>query len=208
MEYNLPKKYLSYSAWNLWRTNKDEYRARYYEGKPSIETTETIFGKTIAKKLEDDEKIIGSETRIELEIVPGLKLLGYLDAFDEETYSITEYKTGHLSKDGKEPWSQIKVEKHKQLDWYSLLVKEKYGKVNNTVKLIWLETEFVKESREFGGHILEGETRVLRLTGKERTFRRIIVEWQRKKIKEEIINAAKAISEDYTVWQQKKLENS
>lgn len=199
--YNLPKPYLSYSAWNLFKTNKDEFRARYYEGKPSMITPEILFGKKIAKELEDDDKIVGSETRIEIEITPGLKLLGYLDGFDEDTFAITEYKTGHLDVKGKVPWTQVKVQKHKQLDWYSLLVKTKYKKVNPIVTLVWLETEFIKDTVEFAGHKLEGVTRKLQLTGKEKIFKRRIVEWERKKIKEEIISVAKAISEDYTTWE-------
>jgi hypothetical protein len=204
MIYNLPKPYLSYSAWYLWKTNKEEYRKRYYEGKKSFETVETIFGKKVAKKLEEDDTIKGSETRIEVTLKTGLKLLSYLDGFDEETLSITEYKSGHKNKAGRAPWDNIKVKKHKQLDWYSLMVKEKYGKVNPFVKLIWLETRFKNKETTFAGHILKTQSRELELTGYSKTFNRRIVQWERDKIKNDILKTALEISNDYTLWQQNK----
>lgn len=197
MQFNLPKPYLSYSAWTLWKNNKNEFRARYYEGKPGIETVETVFGKKIARQLEEDESIPGSETRIELEVIPGLMLLSYLDEFDEATLSITEHKTGHRNKDGKVPWDMVKVHKHKQLDWYSMMVKKKYGKVNNKVRLVWHETRFKTKTVEFAGHTLTSDSRELELTGEKKEFIRTITEAERQKIEKDIISAALEISKDY-----------
>lgn len=207
-EYKLPKEYLSYSAYNLWKTNKDEFRRRYYEGKPSINTQEIIFGKKIAKQLEDDPTIIGSETRIQVTLKNGLKLLSYLDSFDEKTFSIVEYKTGHLSKDGKCPWTALKVAKHKQLDWYSMMVKKKYGKVNPTVTLIWLETAFGQKSITFNGHELTDQSRELHLTGKQEIFTRKIPQWQRDALEKDIIKTAREITEDYIAYEKRNTPRS
>ncbi len=206
--FNLPRGYLSYSAWNLWNTNKEEFRKRYYEGKPSINTPETIFGKKIAKRLEDGHKFEGieyevAEMKLEVKLVGNLKLLSYLDGFNPKFLSIVEIKTGHKNKDGKVPWDNVKVAKHRQLDFYSMMVKKSYGNVNNNCTLIWLETKFKTKETEFDGHILNSDSRELELTGYKKEFSRNIKEWERKKIEKDIIKSALEISEDYTLWQQK-----
>jgi hypothetical protein len=203
--YHLPRSYLSYSAFTLWQKDKDAYRRKYYLGEPSFENAETIFGKKTAEHLEDNEieGVIVYDTReyrIEVELEEGLKLLGYLDRFNSPTLSILEIKTGHLDSKGKVPWDKIKVQKHKQLVFYSLLVKLKHGKVDPVTILQWLETKFQKESREFGGHVMEAETKKLELTGRIETFKRRIYKWEIDKMKEEIISVAKEISNDYTQW--------
>jgi len=204
MEYKLGikpngeiKDTLSYSGWKLWKSSKDAYRKRYYENIKPFETPETIFGHQMARTLEEDSSIVGSEYEIRVTLKEGLKLLSYLDSFDEATLSITEFNSGHLDPKGNAPWSNLKVAKHKQLDFYSMMVKEKFGKVNPKVTLKWYETEFAKETREFQGHILEGTTKKLRLTGREETFTRSISEWERKKIREEVLLAAEEITKDY-----------
>lgn len=202
LHFNLPKKYLSYSAYNLWQTNKDEFRQRYYEGKPSIVTPETLFGKKIAEYLEHGNKIDGieyevAEQRIEVTLPNGLKLLSYLDGFNPTDNSIFEIKTGHLDSKGKVPWNNLKVAKHKQLDWYSMMVKKKFGKVNNTVKLIWLETRFKTKDTEFDGHVLSTQSRELELTGKKEVFTRKIAQWERDKMEQDILRTALEITKDY-----------
>lgn len=196
------KYYLSYSAWNLWLRNKDEYRRIYYEGGKKMETKETIFGKQIAEILEKTDLLSHvkhyelQEHPIEVE-VEGVKLVGYLDTFDPILCAFGEHKTGHLTKDGKAPWDRVKVAQHKQLDWYSFLIKTKYKRVTNRVFLNWLETEFMDKEIEFNGHKLKSKSQELRLTGRVETFYRSIYEWQREKIKKEILEVAYEIEKDY-----------
>lgn len=192
---------LSWSGYSLWKSSKDSYRKRYYENQKPFETAETIFGKKIAEMLEQDETVIGSETPIEITLKNGLKLVSFLDSFDEKTHSIVEYKTGHLSKDGKCPWSKIKVAKHKQLDWYSMMVKKKYGKVNPVVTLIWLETAFKQKSVTFLGHTLTDQSRELELTGKKEIFKRRIPQWQRDMLEKDIIKTSKEITKDFIAYE-------
>lgn len=207
-KYNLPRAYLSYSAFTLWKSNRGGFRRRYYLNEKPFETSETIFGKTIATHLEEGGEIKGiikpekAEFKISVTIDDGLQLLGYLDGFDPTTLAITEFKTGHMSKDGKVPWDSVKVKKHKQLDFYSLLVNEKYGKFNPWVTLQWMETAFVKKTVLFDGHELEASSTELKLTGKIKTFKRRIMNREIKAIKSEIIKVALEITEDYKIWQE------
>lgn len=206
MKYNLPRKYLSYSAYSLWKKNKDQFRQRYYEGEKPFETAETIFGKKIAKQLEQGVKINGvitgdrPEYCIEVELEPGLKLLGYLDNFIEKKLSVIEYKTGHKDPSGKSPWDQLKVRKHLQLVWYSLLVKIKHGRVGQWHTLQWLETRFAEKKISFEGHELIGTSKQLELTGHVQTFKRRIAQWERDLLIEDIKKVAREISDDYSAY--------
>lgn len=202
-KYNLPKGYLSYSAYALWKRDKEAYRRRYYENEPSFETRETIFGKRIAKMLEENHKdfdhvprLDTPEYAIDVEL-DGLKLKGYLDTFDSKTFGFGEYKTGHADKYGKDPWDAVKVRKHEQLVFYSLLIKLKHGKVKNKTWLAWLETILQGKSISFAGHTLESDSQEVILTGRIQIFERVIFEWERKKLIKEIKKIATEITDDY-----------
>ena len=194
---------LSYSGFILWKTSKDSYRKRYYENEKPFETIETIFGKRLADLYETNDptmkhvkRYAKTEFTINLEI-EGAKFNGRLDTFCPDTFAFLDLKSGHLSKDEKIPWDKVKVAKLKQLDWYSWLIEEEYGKVKNLCHIVWLETEFKKKTIEFQGHTLEAQVRELELTGKMKKFSRTIQKWQRNKIREEALLAVKEISDDY-----------
>ena len=209
-KYDLPRDYLSYSAYSLWKKDKNKFRRKYYENEKDFENAETIFGKKIAKALEDGKSIKGVEKtkhpeyKIEAKLEDGLKILGYLDDLDEDTLQIREFKTGHLNAKGKAPWDAVKVRKHKQLVFYCLLVKLKFGKYNPLTILEWMETVFLDEKIEFSGYILTAKTKKLGLTGKVEKFERTIEEWELEKLKDDIILTAKEITEDYKLWKEKK----
>lgn len=215
---NLPKKYFSYSQYDLWKKSKSEYRLKYYEGKESFETVETIFGKKIAKMLEDDAVVAAhpvlskvprySKPEYDIQVeVEGIPIRGFIDTFEESDCSFLDYKSGHLSKDGKIPWDAVKVAKHEQLPFYSVLLKEKHGKVNRKTGIVWLETAFKNKTVDFDGHKLSAETRELELTGKYETFYRIIPQWELKIMREKIVKAAYEISEDYTKYKHEHINN-
>lgn len=206
MKYNLPRSYLSYSSWSLWKRDKQAFRRRYYFNEDSFETVETIFGKKIAKRLEDKDPELSfipsyskSEHGIET-IIGDVPVKGYLDTFEPDSFSFGEYKTGHLSKEGKAPWDIVKVAKHDQLPFYSLLIESKYGKVDRVTHLHWLETKFKEKKIMFEGIELIANSRELELTGKILTFKRIIPKWERDEIKKSIIKVAEEISEDYSLF--------
>lgn len=198
-----PRDSLSYSGWSLWKTSKELYRKRYYENEKPFETVETIFGKHIAKLLEDDDESLRHiprydtpEKMIEINI-KGAKFNGRIDTFDSKKLGFLDYKTGHLTPDGKIPWNRLKAAKLKQLDWYSWLIEAKFKKVKNLCHVVWLETEFKKKTMEFQGHTLEAQVRELQLTGVMKKFSRTIMNWERKKIRAEALKAIKEINEDY-----------
>jgi len=208
--YELPKGYLSWSSINLWNTNKDMFRRVYYFKDKKFETRETIFGKKIALMLENKEydehptlrkipRYEYAEYKIEIE-VEGIKVYGVLDSFSLRRKAFKEYKTGHKSKDGKDPWDELKVRKHGQLPFYSFLIEQKFGKVEEWTELIHLETAFGKETTEFDGHILEGTNDKLVLTGKVKKFKRKIEQYERDRIRQIIKKAAKEISEDFLLF--------
>lgn len=222
MKLNLPKPYLSYSQLDLWRRNPEQYRQRYYLNAPSFENNETIFGKKIAKMLEEmaskknwsdaDLKKLGvsreqylilkkvprlksSEHRIELP-VGGVPFLGVLDTFSPHFRRIGEYKTG------KQPWDDVRVRKHDQLVVYSLLTKLKYGRVDPWLWLAWLETRYGTEMQTIGSRSMEGESNQLELVDvKPRVFWRRVVEWERVAMAKKIRDAALEISKDYSNFQ-------
>lgn len=200
-QYNLPKKYLSYSQLDLWRKSKDQYRERYYyeDGIP-FENAETIFGKKIAKMLEDGirhpvldkiPKYKFSEYKIQID-VGGVPFFGVMDSFSKHFKRILEYKTG------KQAWDIVRVRKHDQLVVYSLLTKLKFGKVDPLVRLVWMETAYKKGIDTIGSVTCEAETNELELTGKIKVFGRKVAEWERKNMVKIIQQTAQEISDDYT----------
>lgn len=203
MNYNLPKEYLSYSQLDLWLKNKEAYRQRYYLDGPAFENKETLFGKQVAKMLEDgvEHPVLDRvpryehmEHRLQLK-VGGVPFLGVIDSFSTRRKAIREYKTG------KTPWDILRVRRHDQLVVYSLLAKLKYKKVDPWVELIWIETRWGTTVDTIGSRTMEVEANQLEFTGKVQKFRRRIAEWERKAMVEKIKRVALEISEDYTNFQ-------
>lgn len=193
---------LSWSAFSKWKGSKEQYRMGYYFAeRPSFQTAETMFGNHIGDKLENKhpdvdhiEQYSKPEQRI-LVTVGGVKLLGYLDSFDPKKNRFLEYKTGHKNKKGAHYWNAVKVAKHKQLDFYSLLIHKKFGKVQNQCKLIYMETE--ESVIIYKGRKLEPMHKGLRLTGEVKEFKRTIEQWERSAMQREILKVAKEIEKDY-----------
>lgn len=209
----LPRGYLSYSAMMLFLKNKNAFRAKYYRNEPQMETVEMSYGKQIASFLENDEQVkkhpilkqipTGGIAEYEIQTeIDGIPVMGRLDRYFEETHSFHEIKTGHKSHSGGAPWDRVKVRQHQQLPFYSLLIEVSTGKVDPLCTLIWIETMFTKQQREFNGHTLETESRVLDFTGRIEVFERRITKWERKRMREQIISVAQAIHEDYKTFRE------
>lgn len=187
---------------------------RYYLNEPSQETRYTIFGKRVALMLEQwkaHKPLTAEQPKIDKEFFDVLKkvpkyqfpehrisftvedipVLCVIDSFSKQKKAILEYKTS------KNPWTNLMVLKHEQLDMYSLAVKEKYGSVNPRVKLVWLETEFAPEMQQVGSRQIEGDSDQLRFTGHMEIFERTINEYERKHMKSKIIKTAYEINDDY-----------
>ena len=65
----------------------------------------------------------------------GIRFVGKLDGWTPKTMTIDEYKTGR-------DWSQQRADRHRQLDFYQLLIWLLYGKLADRIRLIWLPTRF------------------------------------------------------------------
>lgn len=202
--YGKNKDSLSYSSVDLWYKNKPEYRRRYYEGKKSPETRYTLFGKEIHDKIDKDPtlshipRLEGKEHEIRHKIDDVL-VRSFIDTFCEERLQFYEYKTGLITADGGSRWSIKKVNEHKQLPFYALMIREKYGKYNPDTLLILLETEWKKDSFKVGGtEIILSEE--LGLTGRSEIFSRKITDKELEETKEWILKAAEEIKTDYDRW--------
>lgn len=199
-KYYLPKPYLSYSAMNDFYYNRSRFQDKYYRGIDSPVTPELAFGKRIGELLENNDSSLAHITRYDtaeqkLDFkVDGIPVLGYMDTFDSKTFKIGEYKTG------KTPWTQGRVNKHFQLDVYSLGVEILEGKVNDECMLVWLETQRVE--RPIGGRVAHHDAYGIEFTGKVKEFVRTITSEDRQIAYDRIITTAQDISEDYTDWLQ------
>lgn len=196
--YGKNKDYISYSSYMLWKTSKDSYRRRYYYGEKSIVTSEMSFGKKIADLLESKDPSLAhvphydtAEYGIDV-MIDDVRVVGRIDSLDLERVKFLDHKTGHSA------WTRSKVLKHTQLPFYSLLLKERFGKVDNVCHIIWMETRFVKRVVKFAGHVLEEMGRgKLELTGRVKKFRRVVLERDRKAIRTDLLQVAREIREDY-----------
>lgn len=208
---DLPKDYLSFSALSLWQRDPDTFRRRYYEGEPYITTPYTKFGNKVGDALETGNffdqtlekvpRLSSPEHKIEVSIA-GVPFLMYLDSYEPDDYSILEYKTGILGRDGRKPWDRVKVRKHIQLPIYTLGVKLKYGDYNPNIKLIWMETKWstIDEELKFQNKVFKERCKGLKLTGHIETFDRTIQAWELDRMEELIRTTAENISQDYKRW--------
>ena len=214
MTYNLPRGYLSYSSMHMWKTNKTQFRTKYYSTEPyNFETAYTVFGKYIAETLEDKKKTKQHPVLSKVPLYPvreqplictidDVPIKGYIDSFDKRHKKIIEIKTG-IARNGVPPWDAVKVRKHDQIRLYSLLVKEIFGSVSPLVKLIWLETAWKEECEtvNFSGTEFRRCSPALDLTGRFEIFERVIEPWEHEFMRKEIVTCAEEISEDYSRYQ-------
>jgi len=196
---NLPKNHLSFSQIELWIKAPETYRKKYYAKDPPQygQSIEMAFGNEVTEAMERDEdwtSFIPRHRTFEHEMlfdIEGVKILAYIDNMDLETMTFREQKTGRT------PWTQKKVDKHKQLDIYSLGLQEKFGKVNDECELIWVKTEKKLKTKMFQGIELESDSYDLKLIGEYEIFKRIITQQERDEMKTLIIKVAREIEEDY-----------
>lgn len=185
-----------------WIDNKQEFRRRYY-GKDYVkfESIYTLFGSKIAKLIEDNDPSVAfiprfdtPEIIIRLDI-DGVPMHGRLDSLCSKTFSFLDHKTSVNNK-----WTDKQVAKLLQLDIYSVLVEEKFGKVNDECQLISIETKLQDNSIIFNGRKLFREPGLV-LTGNIKIFKRIINADKRREIRNLIVTVAQEITDDFTAWQ-------
>lgn len=215
---SLPKPYLSYSALSLWWKDKNAFRKQYYEGIRFPGNAYTYFGSEVAEILEASKtgKLTGYPEHIvkKLRNVPayeypehrvktrvrGIPLLGHIDSFSYRQKRLIEYKTGIPHKDGSPRWTPLEVQRHIQLPFYCLLIREKYGRYHPLPRLVWLETEWSEDTVEQAGGVILTRERKLQLTGKRREFVREVTDTELDRLADHIENAAFEIAKDYAAW--------
>lgn len=187
MKTNRP--YLSWSQYSTFKSSKKAFHDRYVLGKTQAPNRHFEKGKELGRYLEtgeiphwvEDELLepVGAavprldimEHKLEVDMfadIPEDKkpawakpLLAFIDTGKEDGSFFNEYKTG------KEPWTQDRVDNHKQLDFYAVCYFLKTGKIP-VCKLVWIET---KEETVLDKN---GEPEeVLRYTGLVEEFTRI-----------------------------------
>lgn len=176
---------------------------------PAFENAETIYGKHFAKLLETWDKThegaTDHETRIinrvpryqykeyRIEVLIGdVPFLGVLDTFSKRCKRFKDYKTGKI------PWDDVRLAKDTQMVIYSLLVKTKFKKVDNWCSLVWVPTKYKSVIEKVGSRMMEGESREIELIDtKPLIFKRRIANWERERMKKQIVECARDISEDY-----------
>lgn len=204
------KKHLSYSAIDLWKKNKPEYRERYYKHKPSIVTPYTIFGTQVHKDIEE-----GNLTVTELDVSPfshevrkegfigDVVVVAYIDLLNEDTLQVVDIKTSINA------WDSVMVHKLDQLPLYSLLLRNELGKFNKYTGVLWLETEWKEkdvEKKNVRGFSMDvGGEKYLALTGKQVYLPRRLYKYELDELEQEVIRVADEIDADFTQW---KLENN
>lgn len=189
-----------------WLEDKDKYRLRYYRGIEERPTKALLFGSKIAKLLESGEANIPNliqlpvqeyQIKIDVDQIP---FFAYVDQYDPEHFKFREVKTGKNKPDGSPRWTQNDVQKHIQLDVYSLLIQLKNGEVDDECHLDWVKTREVVKTMEFDGHILSFPSNDLELTGEVESFTRIIVQEERERMRMLITSVAEEISRDYALY--------
>lgn len=197
----LPRGYLSWSAYNTFRRNREEYIRHYFYGEPTNRTSPSIeFGQSFAKHLEsrrEKKRVEHGDPIVELAlqavpikpqseyhikgILPSkygdIPLIGTLDQYDPKTHAFDEFKTGWRK------WTQATAQSHGQMKFYALILWLNYNVIQQPKNLIWVETE-----RSDGG---------VRPTGRIIKFPVDITLPQLLKFSRDVIDAAHEISELY-----------
>lgn len=203
----LPKPYLSWSQVRVWLEDKEAYRRRYYYKEEEPGSRYMMFGSEIAKGLEAGTIQIPNlpqypvrEQQIKVD-VDGVPFYGYIDQFDPERLKFREIKTGIMRPNGKPRWTQADVQKHGQLDVYSLLVQLKYGAVDDECHLDWIVTRGkTKCITDFDGNELCAVSNELELSGDVFSFARVITQNERDRARMVIRSVANEISGDYRAY--------
>lgn len=197
--YGTHKPYLSYSAIQLWLSNKDKYREQYYQGKKWEGNRYTVYGSHIHKEIEEGRILVQNMPtdvyQHEVDIrttIQGVDILARIDIIGEK--HLYDVKTG-LKK-----WSTTQVQKLDQLPFYSACVQAHTKKKINKVGVIWVETEEREDIDTRYGVLLSRGKQVLRTEREPLLIPRTIEQWERDRQVDIIVRTAEEIRNDYIAW--------
>ena len=197
---------ITYSYANLWYSNPKGFRARYYRNEESPINPAYIFGSQISDLIKNEPNhplfvnlpkysAIDEEYNTILGDVP---FVFHPDMFEPSTFAFREIKTGMRTSSGKPSWTQEKVDKHMQLDCYSLGIEMVFGRVNELCHLDWLVKDKLapvvipsgtKAKMSNAGQIV--------FNGEVISFERVISSMERYRAKEWLVQAFHEIKADF-----------
>lgn len=193
----LPKGYLSYSQIDKWQRSPESYRKEYYGGKKFDGNMYTEFGNAVTLAMANQEDWVSFLPRFsvfEWEFIincDGIPLKGSIDQFEPGPNAFVEQKTV------KNKWSDNKIQKHKQFDYYSLAIDMLEGFVQDEAYFLDVRTDMIEKKEIFNGIELSGGAPELTLTGEWNLIPRIVTHDDRKAAYEEIVAVGRAIEEDF-----------
>lgn len=114
---DLPRGYISFSAWKLWSSSQEKYYAKYVLGETERQTEALLRGKKFAESQETLRGKFG-EVPIECLTQKGLKLYGKLDFYDGKT--IVDDKTS-------KNFANIHKRSEEQILFYQLIIYRRDG---------------------------------------------------------------------------------
>ncbi len=118
-------------------------------------------------------------------IVP---VLAFLDKYRTSNHGIQEYKTGLA------PWTLAKVQKHDQLPYYGVSLKWAGQPLPPDADLHWVETTETEEERK---DFWRDGVKIIKATGRIRSFHREFDPREFERMEELIIRVAEEISDAY-----------
>jgi hypothetical protein len=212
----LPRGYISYSQYTLWRSSKAGYISRYFKKGPELDSAELRFGKYISWLLENDPtnpliahvpRYATMEHRMLVKIGK-VAVKGGIDTFNPITLAFREYKTGIICPEDctqkhkvcVKPWDQVMVRRHKQLPWYCMMVRAEHGKYNAQVFLDHIPTRYVKTEKDARGIEWTLHSKKIEMEGEVRSWKRIIAEWELDALEKDLLVVAREISEAYQAF--------
>lgn len=169
----LPKGYISYSQIQLWKNDRERYKALYFDNRDELRISNKgmEYGKEVASALERGESVDDVVTDTAMSLLPKydvadkeikaamktkdgeITLLGRPDTMDSITHDFREYKTGRV------PWTASKAQNHPQMVFYAMLIYIAYGTKLNHAFLDWIETYEEGGVVKPTGHIQSFEVR-------------------------------------------------
>lgn len=192
-----------FSLFEKYWTNKAEAIARYFpEDAPSATNKYMEFGSEIARKLESrpvDEQVKNithydiNEYRIIMQL-GGHWVRGTIDSYDVNRFKFLDNKCTLVKrlKSGKwsaHSWTKKKVYEHEQLVFYSTLIQQYHG---------WVDDECHISAIPY--YINHGACHLT--DGKDIMIPRIITQKERDEMLEKIIKTADEINNQYILWKQ------
>jgi len=159
------KRYFSYSEYNLWNRNRDEYYRRYILGEEEEPDEKMRLGTIIHRTIEDprynwlyelrqmgykgkqiknirkllDKAMLLRPKESEVTLtadLEGVKLLAIFDGLDKNERILDEFKTT----DNNDSWHQWRVDWDEQLSFYALVYYFSYHKYFREIRLHRINT--------------------------------------------------------------------